>query len=101
MTPRVPSGARRRAGPRLALALLLGLLLATAGCEDLLGAQGGACTFADEDQLKELLDRSLDLAKRAALGIRSGHIAPLPDRECPGWCRLGPVCRAKKGSGAW
>jgi ATP-dependent helicase/DNAse subunit B len=72
-----------------------------AGYEDLLGAQSGGHTIADEGAFRELLDGSLELAKQAAQGIRNGDISPLHARECPGWCRLGPVCRAKKGSGAW
>jgi len=72
-----------------------------AGCEDLLGAQGSSCTVAGEEEFEQMLQRSLALAKKAAQGIRHGEISPLPDRTCPGWCKLGPVCRAKRGSGRW
>jgi ATP-dependent helicase/nuclease subunit B len=75
--------------------------IVAAGCEDLLGSVGDTCAVTDEDAFRELLDRSLDLAKKAAGGIRRGDIAPLAGRTCPGWCRLGSLCRAKKGSGRW
>ncbi len=72
-----------------------------AGSEDLLGAAGGACAVIGEEDFQELLDSCLDLAKKAAQGMRNGEIAPLPGRKCPAWCGLGPVCRARKGSGRW
>jgi ATP-dependent helicase/DNAse subunit B len=72
-----------------------------AGNEDLLGAGGGTCAVMGEDDFQDLLDRSLGLAKKAARGIQNGEIAPLPGRKCPAWCGLGPVCRARTGSGRW
>jgi hypothetical protein len=72
-----------------------------AGSEDILGAAAGACAVVCEEDFQDLLDRSLELAKKAAQGMQSGEIAPLPGRKCPTWCGLAPVCRARKGSGRW
>jgi RecB family exonuclease len=72
-----------------------------AGCEDLLGTSGRSCRIADEDALRELLQETLDLALQAAEGMKSGVIAPPPDRDCPSWCDLRSVCRAFNGGGTW
>jgi RecB family exonuclease len=72
-----------------------------AGCEDLLGAGGRGCHIAGEEALQEILQAALDLALEAAEGMRGGAIAPLPDRDCPSWCDLRPVCRAFKGARRW
>ena len=72
-----------------------------AGDEDLLGAVWSACAVMGEEDFQDMLDRSLELAKKAAQGIQNGEIAPLAGRKCPTWCGLGAVCRARKGSGRW
>lgn len=72
-----------------------------AGSEDLLGDASGSCTVADKDALRAILDGSIALAKQAAGGIRCAEIAPLTGRKCPGWCGLGPVCRARVGTRRW
>jgi RecB family exonuclease len=72
-----------------------------AGCEDLLGSAGRSCRIADEDALQKMLQGTLDLAMQAAEGMRSGAIAPLPDRDCPSWCGLRSVCRAFNGDAKW
>jgi RecB family exonuclease len=68
-----------------------------AGCESAAGADRRACRVIEDDEVGGLLQDALALAREAAEGIRSGRIAPLRDRDCPGWCRLGPVCRARRG----
>ena len=73
----------------------------TAGCEDLLGTGGHGCHIAGEEAFQEMLQAALSLALKAAEGMRRGTIAPLPDRDCPSWCDLRPVCRAFKGARKW
>ncbi len=68
-----------------------------AGCEDVLGADTGGCRVAEDDALQQMLKDALELACEGAEGMRSGRIAPLPDRDCPSWCRLSSVCRARRG----
>jgi hypothetical protein len=68
-----------------------------AGCEGVLGAETGSCRIAEDDALEQLLQDALNLAREGAEGMRSGNIAPLADRACPLWCRLGPICRARRG----
>jgi RecB family exonuclease len=72
-----------------------------AGCEDLLGSDTRNCRVADDDGLREILDGALDLALQAAEGMRRGAIAPLPQRDCPAYCDLRPVCRAFRGARRW
>ncbi len=68
-----------------------------AGCEDVLGAETKACLVVEADGLGQMLEDARELAREAAEGIRSGVIAPPVDHACPSWCRLGPVCRARRG----
>jgi RecB family exonuclease len=68
-----------------------------AGCEDLLGTAAGACRPAEEDAWRQMLSDAVKLASEAAEGMKSGAIGPPADRSCPSWCRLGPVCRARRG----
>ncbi len=68
-----------------------------AGCEGALGGERGGCLVAQPDELQRMLHDALMLAREGAEGIRSGRIAPPADRSCPPWCRLGPVCRARRG----
>ncbi len=72
-----------------------------AGNEDLLGPACGGCSVTEEEDLARLLARSLELGKKAAEGMRAGHIAPPVGRTCPSWCGLGAVCRARRGSKRW
>jgi RecB family exonuclease len=69
-----------------------------AGCEDVLGAETKACRVVEDDGLRQILDDAVELARGAAEGIRNGMIAPPVNHVCPSWCRLGPVCRAHRGS---
>jgi RecB family exonuclease len=71
------------------------------GCEDLLGSDSRSCRVTDDDEFDEFLTAAVELAKEAAEGIKSGVIAPPPERDCPAWCELGPVCRARLGSRRW
>ena len=68
-----------------------------AECDDILGTEAKACRVVEDDGLRQILEDALQLAREAAVGIRSARIAPLADRACPSWCRLGPVCRARRG----
>ena len=67
------------------------------GEEPLLGDRAGKCRTLDEAGWQELSHDVLGVAQTAADGIRAGDIAPRPDRVCPKWCDLGPVCRARQG----
>ncbi len=67
------------------------------GEEALLGDRAGKCRTLDEAGWQELSHDVLGVAQTAADGIRAGDIAPRPDRVCPKWCDLGPVCRARQG----
>jgi ATP-dependent helicase/nuclease subunit B len=68
-----------------------------AGCEGALGTDARGCRSMEHDELQGMLEQALELACAAADGIRSGNIAPRSDRSCPDWCRLGPVCRTRRG----
>jgi RecB family exonuclease len=62
--------------------------------------QGGAdrgYAVMEEEELQRLLRETVALAREAAEGIRSGVITPRGDVSCPDWCRLGPVCRDRRG----
>jgi RecB family exonuclease len=48
-------------------------------------------------EAEELYASARALAVRATEGMRSGAIAPLPDRSCPSWCELRAACRAYRG----
>jgi RecB family exonuclease len=69
----------------------------TAGREELLGARMGRWRVLDQTQWEELSISSREVAQAAAAGMRAGLIAPQSDRPCPSWCRLGPVCRSRRG----
>jgi RecB family exonuclease len=69
----------------------------SAGHEDMLGERPGRVKPMAGADWQELNDTTLSMAKTAADGMRQGQIAPRPDRDCPAWCELGPVCRAKRG----
>ena len=68
-----------------------------AGSECLVGAGRQGCRVLDPDAVEILFRETRALSCEAAAGMRAGSIAPRPDRECPPWCGLGPVCRARRG----
>jgi hypothetical protein len=68
-----------------------------ADSEHLLGAGRRGCRVLDPDAVEILFQETRVLACEAAAGMRAGSIAPRPDRQCPPWCGLGPVCRARRG----
>ncbi len=49
------------------------------------------------EDAEELYESVRATATRAAEAMRSGVIAPFPDRTCPSWCDLGSACRARRG----
>ncbi len=59
--------------------------------------QAGGCSVMTEDELRQMLEGAVALACTAADGIRSGAIEPRIGGSCPGWCRLGSVCRERRG----
>ncbi len=71
--------------------------LVRAGSEHLVGAGRQGCGVLDPDAVEILYQETRALSCEAAAGIRAGSIAPRPNRECPPWCGLGPVCRARRG----
>ena len=62
-------------------------------------AAGGMAAFRllSGEDAEELYETVRATAIRAAEAMRSGVIAPLPDRTCPSWCDLGSACRARRG----
>ncbi len=71
--------------------------LVYAGSEDLLGAGRQGCRVVDPVDLERLFGETRALACAAAAGMRAGAIAPRLERDCPPWCGMGPVCRARPG----
>jgi hypothetical protein len=65
--------------------------------DSLQGSQAGGCSVLTDDELRQMLEGTAALARDAAAGIRSGVIAPRAGGSCPAWCRLGPVCRERRG----
>lgn len=63
---------------------------------DLLGEAVDGCRKLDADQEAELFRSTLQVARGAADGMKSGMIAPLPDRDCPSFCDFGPACRMRR-----
>ena len=68
-----------------------------AGSEGILGSGAAGCRVLDAVDTQELFRQTREVALAAAAGMRAGLIAPRPERECPHWCRLGPVCRSRRG----
>ncbi len=68
-----------------------------AGAEGVLGSGAKGCRVLDAAAAEELFRQTREFALAAAAGMRAGLIAPRPERECPPWCRLGPVCRSGGG----
>lgn len=71
--------------------------LIASGQEGLLGDRARKCRVVTDADRQELLEEALSVAQTAAENMRAGDIAPRPDRVCPRWCDLGPVCRARRG----
>ena len=69
----------------------------TAGNEEMVGGRAGGCRVLDPVGAQELFQQAREAALAAAGGMRAGLIAPRADRDCPPWCRLGPVCRSRAG----
>lgn len=57
----------------------------------------GRTQRVSEEELDADLDACLEAAKTAADGIRRGVVAAEAAGGCPSYCRLGPLCRSKKG----
>lgn len=55
------------------------------------------CRVLDATQLDELFARTRAVSQEAVEGMRRGDIAPRSGRNCPPWCDLAPVCRARRG----
>jgi RecB family exonuclease len=66
------------------------------GFEATLGLRADGCRILDRSAAEELFRRTLELARGAASGMRSGKIASRSERECPAWCALGPACRSRR-----
>jgi RecB family exonuclease len=67
------------------------------GSEGLLGSAAEGCRILDPVAADQLYEQTRGIALGAATQIRAGLIAPRPGRDCPSWCDLGPVCRARMG----
>jgi RecB family exonuclease len=68
-----------------------------AGRGGLLGTRAGKVISLDEAGWQALAHETLEVAQAAARGMRAGVVAPRPDRDCPPWCELAPVCRSRRG----
>jgi hypothetical protein len=68
-----------------------------AGSEEVLGLGREGCRVLDDLGRDELFRATGAVAQAAVAGMRTGLIAPHPERRCPLWCRLGPACRARRG----
>ncbi len=64
--------------------------------EHLLGSVGSTCRVLAEEEMKELFDTARETARQAAAGMREGVIMPRTEGQCPQWCALGPLCRARR-----
>jgi ATP-dependent helicase/DNAse subunit B len=54
--------------------------------------------YVDEDEFWGKVDRAQDVAQRMVARIRDGDIRHDPrEGSCPSWCRLGPMCRVRRG----
>jgi len=61
------------------------------------GGVPDGCRVLDETHLDELFARTRMVSQEAVEGMRRGDIAPRSGRNCPPWCDLAPVCRARRG----
>jgi ATP-dependent helicase/DNAse subunit B len=68
-----------------------------AGSEGLLGSGVDGCRVLDDARAEEFFRTAREAALVAVAGMRAGIIEPRGDGQCPSWCRLGPVCRIRRG----
>jgi RecB family exonuclease len=54
--------------------------------------------YVDEEDFWAKVERAQDVARRMVARIRDGDVGHDPrDGTCPSWCRLGPMCRVRRG----
>jgi ATP-dependent helicase/DNAse subunit B len=54
--------------------------------------------YVDEEDFWRKVERAQDVARRVVARIRDGDVRHDPrGGACPSWCRLGPMCRVKRG----
>jgi ATP-dependent helicase/DNAse subunit B len=54
--------------------------------------------YADEDDFWAKIEKAQDVAGRMVARIRDGDVRHDPRQgSCPSWCKLGPMCRVKRG----
>jgi ATP-dependent helicase/DNAse subunit B len=54
--------------------------------------------YVDEDEFWAKVERAQDVARRTVARIRDGDVRHDPrEGSCPSWCRLGPMCRVRRG----
>jgi RecB family exonuclease len=68
-----------------------------AGFEEALGPGFSGCRVLAPEALEEVLSGAREVALKAVEGMRAGLIGPRPDRRCAPWCRLGSICRSRRG----
>ena len=96
-----------RAGAAVGGGAYLGLSTKTrsgvvrAGSEEPLGSERREYRVLDDEDAGRLFEAVREVAMSAVEGVRSGIIEPRPERSCPSWCELGPVCRARRGGHRW
>jgi ATP-dependent helicase/nuclease subunit B len=54
--------------------------------------------YVDEEEFWANVERGQDVARRMVARIREGDVRHDPrEGSCPSWCRLGPMCRVRRG----
>jgi RecB family exonuclease len=54
--------------------------------------------YVDEEEFWAKVERGQDVARRMVARIREGDVRHDPrEGSCPSWCRLGPMCRVRRG----
>jgi len=54
--------------------------------------------YVDEEEFWAKVERAQDVARRMVTRIREGDVRHDPrEGTCPSWCRLGPMCRVRRG----
>jgi ATP-dependent helicase/DNAse subunit B len=54
--------------------------------------------YVDEDEFWSKVERAQGVARQVVARIRDGDVRHDPrEGSCPSWCRLGPMCRVKRG----
>ncbi len=73
-----------------------GLLRATARDDGVPGYS--ARDYVDEDEFWTKVEKAQDVARRMVARIREGDVKHDPrEGSCPSWCRLGSMCRVRRG----